>query len=101
MEEAAFAGYDALKNGSALDAVVQAVCALEDNPLFDAGRGSVLNFEGEVEADAMVMFRGSVGAVGALKETKNPVEVARLVMEKDRSRFFGGRGRLSVYQTVF
>jgi len=101
VEEAAFAGYDALKNGSALDAVVQAVCALENNPLFNAGTGSVLNFEGEVEADAMVMFRGSVGAVGALKETKNPVKVARLVMEKTDHVFLVGEGAYQFARLYF
>ena len=92
VEEAAAAGFEALENGNALDAVVAAVCSLEDNPLFNAGTGAVLNMEGEVEADAMVMFQGRVGAVGALKNMKNPVKVARLVMEETDHVFLVGEG---------
>lgn len=92
VEEAAMTGYEALENGNALDAVVEAVCCLEDNPLFNAGTGSVLNIEGDTEADAMVMFRGSIGAVGALKRIRNPVKVARLVMEKTDHVFLVGEG---------
>ncbi len=92
VEEAAQAGYEALKEGNALDAVVAAVCSLEDNPLFNAGTGAVLNLKGEVEADAMVMFRGNIGAVAALQHMKNPVKVAQLVMEKTDHVFLAGRG---------
>lgn len=92
VEKAALSGYEALSTGNALDAVVEAVCALEDDPLFNAGTGAVLNVEGEVEADAMVMFRGSIGAVAGLKKMKNPVKVARLVMEKTDHTFLVGEG---------
>lgn len=91
-EEAASAGYAALQKGNALDAVVEAVCTLEDNPLFNAGTGSVLNLDGEVEADAMVMFEGRIGAVGALQRIKNPVKVARLVMEETDHVLLVGEG---------
>ncbi|MBU7015406.1 MAG: isoaspartyl peptidase/L-asparaginase [Theionarchaea archaeon] len=95
VENAAQAGYDALATGNALDAVIQAVSSLEDNPLFNAGTGAVLNIEGEVEADAMVMFKGHVGAVGALRNMKNPVQVARLVMERTDHVFLVGEGAYS------
>jgi beta-aspartyl-peptidase (threonine type) len=95
VENAAQAGYDALVTGNALDAVVHAVSSLEDNTLFNAGTGAVLNIEGEVEADAMVMFQGHMGAVGALRNMKNPVQVARLVMEKTDHVFLVGEGAYS------
>ena len=70
--------------GSALDAVEAAVVALEDDPTFNAGFGSALNLLGDVETDASVMRGqdGGAGAVGCLKDVKNPIKVARLVMEK-------------------
>ncbi len=101
VEEAALSGYEALKKGNALDAVVEAVSSLEDNPLFNAGTGSVLNLDGEVEADAMVMFRGNAGAVGALKGTKNPVRVARLVMEKTDHVLLVGEGAYKFARLYF
>lgn len=101
VEEAALSGYDAIKSGNALDAVVAAVCVLEDNPLFNAGTGSVLNMEGYVEADAMVMFQGCIGAVAALKKTKNPVQVARLVMEKTDHVLLVGEGAYDFARMYF
>ena len=71
------------EGGSALDAVEAAVVSLEDDPTFNAGFGSALNLRGEVETDASVMRGdGGAGAVGCLKNVKNPIKVARLVMEK-------------------
>jgi beta-aspartyl-peptidase (threonine type) len=101
VEKAVLAGYEAFEHGNALDAVVQAVCSLEDNPLFNAGTGSVLTIEGDVETDAMVMFRGGVGAVGALKHMKNPVKVARLVMEETDHVFLVGEGALQFARQYF
>ena len=73
-----------LRGGSALDAVVAAVVALEDDPTFNAGLGSALNLRGEVENDASVMRGedGGAGAVACLKDVKNPIRLARLVMEQ-------------------
>lgn len=69
--------------GSALDAVTAAVCALEDEPLFNAGRGAVFTTAGKQEMDAAVMDgrdRNS-GTVASIFGPKNPVKLARLVME--------------------
>jgi L-asparaginase / beta-aspartyl-peptidase len=70
--------------GTALDAVVAAVVSLEDDPTFNAGFGGALNARGEVETDASVMRGedGSAGAIGAVMDVKNPIQLARLVMEK-------------------
>jgi L-asparaginase / beta-aspartyl-peptidase len=81
------------KNGSALDAVTAAVTALEDCPLFNAGRGSVLNAAGEVEMDASVMDGATLraGAVAAVQRIRNPVLAARAVMEKTPHVLLAGK----------
>ncbi|XP_016127814.1 isoaspartyl peptidase/L-asparaginase isoform X1 [Sinocyclocheilus grahami] len=87
VKEATRTGYAILlKGGSAMDAVVEAVALMENNPRFNAGRGSVLNVKGEVEMDAMVMDGRSLdsGAVSAVRGIANPVQLARLVMEKTK-----------------
>jgi beta-aspartyl-peptidase (threonine type) len=84
VERAAAAGWAQLAGGgSALDAVTAAVVALEDDPLFNAGTGSVLNAAGEVEMDASVMSGEDLacGGVACLRRVRNPVLVARRVME--------------------
>lgn len=80
--------------GSALDAVETAARALEDDPLFNAGYGAVLNADGEVELDASVMDGESLraGAVAVVKTVKNPVSLARLVMEKTPHVLLVGEG---------
>ncbi|MBI4713340.1 MAG: isoaspartyl peptidase/L-asparaginase [Planctomycetes bacterium] len=72
-----------LKNGgSALDAAVAGVMALEDDPRFNAGTGSVLRFDGTVQMDAAVMdSENNYGAVACIQRVKNPVLVARKVMD--------------------
>lgn len=95
VKESATEGYSLLKNGSsAIDAVVHAVKILEDHPFFDAGRGSYLNEEGEVEMDAGIMEGDTlfIGAVAGIKRVKNPVELAKLVMEKSPHNFLIGEG---------
>jgi len=85
LEAALDAGYAVLeRGGSALDAVTAAVRMLEDDPQFNAGRGAVLNHEGDAELDAAVMDGTGprAGAVAAVRHVKNPVDLARLVMEK-------------------
>lgn len=80
--------------GPALDAVVEAVKVLEDDPLFNAGRGAVLTTDGRPEMDAAVM-RGSdraAGAVAGICGPRNPVEAARLVMEQSGHVLLMGQG---------
>ena len=84
------------RGGSALDAVCATVVALEDNPIFNAGTGGVLNFDGFVELDACVMESRDrrVGAVSGLQRVKNPVLVARKVMEETDHVMLTGEGAL-------
>jgi L-asparaginase / beta-aspartyl-peptidase len=79
------AGYRVLKgNGAAIDAVTAAVIALEDNPLFNAGRGSEFTIDGKLEMDAAIMDGRDhrAGAVAAILGPRNPVLAARAVMEQ-------------------
>ena len=95
LQQAFEAGWKVLwKNGPALDAVINAVVVLEDDPDFNAGIGSCLTQDGTVEVDASVMEGASfrVGAVGAVKHTQNPVRLARAVMEDGRHAFLVGVG---------
>ncbi|MCS6818420.1 MAG: isoaspartyl peptidase/L-asparaginase, partial [Chitinophagales bacterium] len=88
-------GYNILKeNGSALDAVEACVKYLEDCPLFNAGRGSVYNFDGKHEMDASIMCGATLkaGAVALVRRVKNPVALARLVMERSDYVFLCGEG---------
>jgi beta-aspartyl-peptidase (threonine type) len=81
---------------SALDAAVAAVVTLEDDPLFNAGTGAALNRDGDVEMDASVM-RGHdlrCGAVAGLRRVRNPVLVARCVMEHTPHVMLAGEGAL-------
>jgi beta-aspartyl-peptidase (threonine type) len=93
VEEACTHGYEALKTGSPLDAVCEAVQCLEDNPIFNAGTGATLNISGFPECDAAIMKSDlSCGAVAALVNTKNPILVARKVMEETDHILLAGRG---------
>jgi beta-aspartyl-peptidase (threonine type) len=92
---AARAGWAVLqKGGSALDAVEAAVHVLEDDPIFDAGIGSCLNADGDIEMDAIIMDGATlnVGAVAALRRTRYPITVARLLMEHTQHNFLVGAG---------
>jgi L-asparaginase / beta-aspartyl-peptidase len=89
------AGFEILeRSGSSLDAVTTAVRMLEDDPLFNAGRGAALTRDGWAELDAAVMSgaRQKAGAVAAVRHVKNPVELARRVMEKSRHVLLVGDG---------
>jgi L-asparaginase / beta-aspartyl-peptidase len=89
------AGYAVLeKGGSSLDAVSAAVTRLEDNPLFNAGRGAALTREGAAELDAAIMEgrQQRAGAVAAVRHVRNPIELARRVMEKSRHVLLVGAG---------
>jgi L-asparaginase / beta-aspartyl-peptidase len=78
------AGWQVLAaGGTALDAVCASVEVLEDNPLFNAGRGAALTATGQAELDASVMTgSGQAGAVAASRYARNPVRLARAVMEQ-------------------
>lgn len=83
-ERAARAGADILRvGGSALDAVTAAVRILEDDPLFNAGTGAVLNSDGDIELDASIMSGHDLraGAVAAVREIANPILLARKLLE--------------------
>lgn len=83
-----------LAGGAALDAVEAAVRALEDDPLFNAGRGAVFNAEGQHELDASIMSGVDLraGAVAGVPNVKNPVSLARLVMDRSEHVLISGRG---------
>jgi L-asparaginase / beta-aspartyl-peptidase len=89
------AGYATLEKGrSSLDAVTTAVRTLEDNPLFNAGRGAALTRDGAAELDAAIMEgrQQRAGAVAAVRHVRNPIELARRVMEKSRHVLLVGAG---------
>ena len=96
-KQAALAGWKILEqDGPALDAVEAAVVVLEDNPLFNAGTGSTLNSDGEIEMDAAIMEgdRLRAGGVAAVQRIKNPIKLARRVMEDGRYLLLAGEGAL-------
>ncbi|HEX9787972.1 MAG TPA: isoaspartyl peptidase/L-asparaginase family protein [Candidatus Binatia bacterium] len=92
---AALGGWKILEQGgSALDAAEAAVVLLEDNPLFNAGTGSTLNILGKVEMDAAIMEGAALraGAVAAVSGIKNPVKLARRILEDGRHVMLAGEG---------
>jgi L-asparaginase / beta-aspartyl-peptidase len=89
------AGYAVLAaGGTAVDAVVAAIKPLEDSPLFNAGKGAVLNVDGKCELDASIMDGRTLGAgaITGVQRIKNPITLARLVMEKSPHVMFTGAG---------
>jgi L-asparaginase / beta-aspartyl-peptidase len=80
--------------GTSLDAVSAALVIMEDSPLFNAGKGAVFNHEGEIELDASIMDGATLaaGAVAGVRHVKNPVLLARIVMEKSKHVFLVGEG---------
>ena len=89
------AGYAVLEaGGSALDAVGAAVRTMEDDPQFNAGRGAVLNHDGFCELDAAIMDGAGprAGAVASVHHVKNPIDLARLVMDKSSHVLLVGQG---------
>ena len=95
VREALETGYKILAlGGSALDAVEAAVSVLEDDPTFDAGRGSFLTSDGRVQLDALLMDGGRMkaGGVACVERLRNPIQAARLVLEKSPHVYFVGPG---------
>jgi L-asparaginase / beta-aspartyl-peptidase len=95
LQEALDAGYDVLRSGgTSLDAVTRAVVLLEDNPLFNAGRGAVFTLDGRNELDASIMDGRTLkaGAVCGVTRIRNPIELARAVMEKSEHVMLAGAG---------
>ncbi len=89
------AGYAILKRGgTALDAVEAAVTGMEDDPTFDAGRGSFLTHDGRVQLDALLMDGGRMkaGGVACVERLRNPIQAARLVLEESPHVYFVGAG---------
>ena len=82
------------QGGAALDAVEAAIRALEDDSAFDAGKGAWLNSAGEVELDAIIMDGTTLesGAVAAVQHVRNPISLARLVMERTPHALIAGTG---------
>jgi beta-aspartyl-peptidase (threonine type) len=95
LERALSAGHSVLEGGGAsLDAVTRAIVVLEDDPLFNAGRGSVFTIDGRNELDASIMDGSSLkaGAVCGLRHIKNPILLARTVMEQSEYVLLCGDG---------
>jgi L-asparaginase / beta-aspartyl-peptidase len=95
LTEALQKGYAVLKSGgSSLDAVVAAIKVMEDNPLFNAGKGAVFTNEGKNEMDAAIMDGSNLkaGSVAGVTTIKNPVTAARAVMDKSEHVMMAGKG---------
>ena len=82
------------QGGSAVDAVERAVVVLEDDPIFDAGVGSHLNRDGRVQLDAIIMDGRTLesGAVAGVEHIKNPIRLARAVLERSEHMLLVGTG---------
>jgi beta-aspartyl-peptidase (threonine type) len=103
IRDAVAAGWRALAaGGTALDAVEASVRSLEDHPRFNAGLGSVLTSAGTVETDASIMEGDRLrnGAVAAVSGVRNPVTLARRILEEGRHCFFAGPGALARAQAL-
>lgn len=95
LEEALQGGYAVLEEGgTAVNAIKAAVVILEDNLLFNAGRGSVFTKKGVQEMDAAIMDGGNLkaGAVAAVRNVRNPIELATEVMRNSNHVFLSGKG---------
>jgi beta-aspartyl-peptidase (threonine type) len=103
LEAALKAGYAVLKDGGAsLDAVTKAILVLEDSPRFNAGKGAVFTHDGRNELDSAIMDGATLraGAIAGVHRVKNPVLLARAVMEKSPHVFLTGDGAEAFAQTV-
>ncbi|WP_291228853.1 isoaspartyl peptidase/L-asparaginase [Dokdonella sp.] len=103
LEAALKAGYGVLKNGgTSLDAVSKAIVVLEDSPRFNAGKGAVFTHDGRNELDSSIMDGATLraGAVAGVHHIKNPVLLARAVMEKSPHVFMVGEGAEAFARSV-
>lgn len=99
LEKALQAGYRILeKSGTAVDAVAESVRLLEDDPLFNAGRGSAFNGAGEIQMDASIMCGQSLrsGAVCLLKNVRNPVLLAKYILFNSNHALVSGAGAVQL-----
>jgi len=95
LKEALDIGYEILESGgSSTDAVVEAIVVLEDNELFNAGKGAVYTSELKQELDASIMVgrNNDAGAVASVTNVKNPIRLARYVMEETKHVMFSSKG---------
>lgn len=95
LEEAIHQGYEILKDGgSSLDAVQASIRILEDSPQFNAGKGAVLNHLEKPELDAAIMEGKNLnaGAISGISHIKNPIDLARTVMEQSKHVMLSGEG---------
>ena len=95
LEEAIKVGYNILKNGGkSIDAVEQTIHVLENSPLFNAGKGAVFTHEETNELDASIMTGSDLnaGSVAGVTDIKNPITLARKVMENSEHVMLSGKG---------
>ncbi len=95
LDDALRAGADVLSSGgTAVDAVEAVIVMMEDEPVFNAGRGAALNIEGEAQLDASIMDGRTLdaGGVCAVRRVKNPIRAARAVMEQTEHVLLAGAG---------
>ena len=103
LQDAIVSGEAILKNGgSSLDAVEASIRTLEDNPLFNAGKGAVFTHDGKNELDASIMNGKDLmaGAVAAVSNIKNPITLAKAIMQQSEHVFMVGAGALEFAKTV-
>lgn len=103
LKEAISAGHEILKNGgTSLEAVTHTINIMEDSPLFNAGKGAVFTHEGRNELDASIMDGATLnaGAVAGVRHIKNPIDLARDVMQKSDHVMLYGAGAEEFAQTL-
>lgn len=103
LKEAISVGHEILYNGgTSLDAVTKAINVLENSPLFNAGKGSVFTHEGRNELDASIMDGRTLnaGAVAGVRHIKNPIDLARDIMEKSEHVMLYGHGAEEFARTL-
>jgi beta-aspartyl-peptidase (threonine type) len=103
LQDAIVAGETILKaGGQSLDAVEASIRSLEDNPLFNAGKGAVFTNEGKSEMDASIMEGKTLmaGAVASVRNIKNPISLAKAVMQQSEHVFFAGEGAMEFAKKI-